>query len=227
MDSLILCCFRRPSIQLLSEALVKAAQQGSSMIVEYLLESGVNVNAQLWVRLAPFGCVGDRFRSDITLGPVLFAGRFACAGCGRHARAHRSGGTPGCERSGSERHHRGEWFSTQYLCLGNPCVHGGLRARWRQYERATPLMDAARNGHLEIVEYLTAQGAYLNMKNRVRDHDVAQLMCTRIECTLQDGYTALLLACRHGHRSVFEHLLQQGAELDVTGQIGQQACLAG
>ena len=89
-------------------------------------------------------------------------------------------------------------------------------------------MDAAYNGHLEVVEYLTAQGADLNMKKWAHGHAVTKLTCTRIACTLlQDGCAALLLACRHGHRSVFEHLLQQGAELDVTGEVGRQACLAG
>ena len=83
-------------------------------------------------------------------------------------------------------------------------------------------MDAARNGRLEVVEFLTARGAEMNMKTQVRDHGVAQLRCTGIECTpLQDGHTAVLLSCQYGHHSVFEHLLQQGAELDATSEVGQ------
>ena len=58
----------------------------------------------------------------------------------------------------------------------------------------TPLMKAARAGHLCTVQFLMQKGAEVN------------------RCTTNNDHTPLSLACAGGHLTVVELLLQQGAD---------------
>ena len=59
---------------------------------------------------------------------------------------------------------------------------------------STPLMEAAQEGHLELVKYLLKSGA-------------------KVHAQTQTGDTALTYACENGHMAVAEVLLDHGAEL--------------
>ena len=59
---------------------------------------------------------------------------------------------------------------------------------------STPLMEAAQEGHLELVRYLLKAGA-------------------NVHAQTQTGDTALTYACENGHTDVAEGLLENGAEL--------------
>lgn len=59
---------------------------------------------------------------------------------------------------------------------------------------STPLMEAAQEGHLELLRYLISQGANVNAKTATGD-------------------TALTYACENGHSDVAELLLQANADL--------------
>ena len=59
---------------------------------------------------------------------------------------------------------------------------------------STPLMEAAQEGHLELVKYLIKSQANVNAQTGTGD-------------------TALTYACENGHTDVADVLLQHGAEL--------------
>ena len=59
---------------------------------------------------------------------------------------------------------------------------------------STPLMEAAQEGHLDLVKYLLENGALVNAQTGTGD-------------------TALTYACENGHTDVSDLLLQYNAEL--------------
>ena len=59
----------------------------------------------------------------------------------------------------------------------------------------TPLRQASRNGHLNVVQYLVEQGASLDKTNR-------------------SGVTPLYGAAFSGHLEITRYLLEQGADRD-------------
>ena len=59
---------------------------------------------------------------------------------------------------------------------------------------STPLMEAAQEGHLDLVKYLLKQNANVHAQTGTGD-------------------TALTYACENGHTDVAEVLLEHGAEL--------------
>ncbi|XP_063705994.1 ankyrin repeat and KH domain-containing protein mask-like isoform X2 [Culicoides brevitarsis] len=77
---------------------------------------------------------------------------------------------------------------------------------------STPLMEAAQEGHIELVRFL--------LENRANVH-----------AQTQTGDTALAYACENGHTDVAEILLMYGAELEHESEGGRtplmKACRAG
>ncbi|XP_014270909.1 ankyrin repeat domain-containing protein 17 isoform X5 [Halyomorpha halys] len=77
---------------------------------------------------------------------------------------------------------------------------------------STPLMEAAQEGHLELVRYLLEANANVNAQT-------------------QTGDTALTYSCENGHTDVARLLLQYGADLEHESEGGRtplmKACRAG
>ncbi|BES92174.1 multiple ankyrin repeats single kh domain [Nesidiocoris tenuis] len=77
---------------------------------------------------------------------------------------------------------------------------------------STPLMEAAQEGHLELVRYLLEANADVNAQT-------------------QTGDTALTYACENGHTEVAKLLLQYGADMEHESEGGRtplmKACRAG
>lgn len=69
---------------------------------------------------------------------------------------------------------------------------------------STPLMEAAQEGHLELVKYLLENNA-------------------NVHAQTQTGDTALTYACENGHTDVADLLLQYGADL-VSNSIFSLLC---
>ncbi|KAL6470203.1 hypothetical protein MHYP_G00213220 [Metynnis hypsauchen] len=67
---------------------------------------------------------------------------------------------------------------------------------------STPLMEAAQEGHLELVKYLLAAAA-------------------NVHATTATGDTALTYACENGHTDVADVLLQTGADLEHESEGGR------
>ena len=93
---------------------------------------------------------------------------------------------------------------------------------WLYQIAATPLINAARDGHLPVVEYLLARGANVNAEDPVSafrmpwlvqksDNDFFQMY--------QYGNTSLLYAAKRGYALVVEHLVAKGAELNVKDNV--------
>lgn len=70
----------------------------------------------------------------------------------------------------------------------------------------TPLMEAAQEGHLDLVRHLINCGANVN-------------------ATTSSGDTALMYACENGHTDVAELLLQAGADLEHEAEGGRSSLM--
>uniref|UniRef100_A0A663MRE8 Ankyrin repeat domain 17 n=1 Tax=Athene cunicularia TaxID=194338 RepID=A0A663MRE8_ATHCN len=76
---------------------------------------------------------------------------------------------------------------------------------------STPLMEAAQEGHLELVKYLLA-AAYMF---------VTIAAGANVHATTATGDTALTYACENGHTDVADVLLQAGADLEHESEGGR------
>jgi uncharacterized protein len=91
----------------------------------------------------------------------------------------------------------------------------------------TPLMNAADNGHTEVVEFLLTRNAKVNAVNNVSLcwGSVALLPSIFNECVdilaflTQRGGTALMWACQGGHVSVVESLLRHRANVQLYDEV--------
>ncbi|KAG2448135.1 hypothetical protein HYH02_006720 [Chlamydomonas schloesseri] len=81
-------------------------------------------------------------------------------------------------------------------------LHQGVNPNIYDKDGWTPLMCAARHGHVEVVAALLDAEANPNTRSQ------------------QDGCTAMLLAARHGHSRVVSLLLQGGAEPGIAASDG-------
>jgi ankyrin repeat protein len=68
-----------------------------------------------------------------------------------------------------------------------------------------PLIVAARNGHIKIVELLLLRGADVNVRDK------------------EQGTTALIAAAQQGHKEIVELLLKNGADINARETSGKTA----
>ncbi|XP_063436867.1 ankyrin repeat and SAM domain-containing protein 6-like [Mytilus trossulus] len=87
------------------------------------------------------------------------------------------------------------------------CVKNGANLECRGGFGQTPLMLAARGGHLEVVTYLVTQGSQLEATSPV------------------SGWTPLMLAAMYGHLEVVTYLVTHGSQLDATSTLDGQTAL--
>uniref|UniRef100_A0A3Q1HNA3 KAP NTPase domain-containing protein n=1 Tax=Anabas testudineus TaxID=64144 RepID=A0A3Q1HNA3_ANATE len=80
----------------------------------------------------------------------------------------------------------------------------------------TPLMLAAEQGSLEIVQELVRRGANVNLDDVVGETNTSSCYCA--VTVSQGGWTALTWACYKGRVEVAKLLLEQGANPNTTGQ---------
>lgn len=68
------------------------------------------------------------------------------------------------------------------------------------------LMEACRQGNLEVVKYLVKKGANINAKNKF-------------------GWTPLMIACELGHSEIVDFLLKNGARINEKNKVKETALL--
>lgn len=87
-------------------------------------------------------------------------------------------------------------------------LSAGMSARTRNSVNGmTAVMNAALEGHSEVIEVLVENGAELNAQNK-------------------DGWTALMLAALKGHSEVVHVLLEKGADIRLKNTAGWTALKA-
>ncbi|XP_025832280.1 ankyrin repeat domain-containing protein 17 isoform X2 [Agrilus planipennis] len=93
---------------------------------------------------------------------------------------------------------------------------------------STPLMEAAQEGHLELVKYLLENNANVRAQTQTGDTaltyacenghtDVADLLlqyCADLEHESEGGRTPLMKACRAGHLCTVQFLITKGADVN-------------
>ena len=111
-------------------------------------------------------------------------------------------------------------------------VAEGASLEATDYRGKTPLQLAAKQGHLEIVEYLVEAGAEIDVVSPVRTGEVTPLryaignkdyLMTRyliehgadVNRANTHGWTPIMTAARVGNKEIFELLLDSGAALDA------------
>lgn len=109
----------------------------------------------------------------------------------------------------------------------------------------TPLFDAIRNEHSEIVEFLIQKGALVNTRNIYGTTPLSLASSLGnmhiVQCLLKNGAlidskdpndrNPLTFACMNGHMHIAEYLIENGANLNSKNKDGYtpllQACLNG
>ncbi len=102
----------------------------------------------------------------------------------------------------------------------------------------TPLLLAAEKGHMEMVEYLVAQGANVNATTPVlsgevtplryaidnRDYQMVKFLIDNgadVNLSNAGGWRPIMTAARVGDRAIVDLLLDAGADLDVQDDDGK------
>ncbi|TRY57576.1 hypothetical protein DNTS_023504 [Danionella cerebrum] len=195
-------------------ALMEACMDGHVEVAQLLLDSGAQVNMP-----------ADSFESPLTLaacgGHVALAALLIERGANLEE-VNDEGYTPLMEaaREGHEEmvalllaqgaNINAQTEETQETALTLACCGGFLEVADFLIKTggdielgcSTPLMEAAQEGHLELVKYLLAAGA-------------------NVHATTATGDTALTYACENGHTDVADVLLQTGADLEHESEGGR------
>lgn len=79
------------------------------------------------------------------------------------------------------------------------------------------------NGCTDIVRILIQSGANVNFKNRVSDALVSFISLSLKFYCMQDGDTALFMACRSGFTAIVDILLHNGANVNIENTVNFKA----
>ena len=119
-------------------------------------------------------------------------------------------------------------------------VEAGVSLEDTDYRRKTPLLMAAEQGHMQIVEYLVEQGTEIDASTSPANGEVTPLRYAidnedfqmvmylvehgaDVNHTNEAGWTPLMTAARVGNRDIIEYLLEQGADLTARTDEGTTA----
>lgn len=117
-------------------------------------------------------------------------------------------------------------------------LKGGAAADEKNAAGLTPLMTAARAGHLEVMRLLIAAGANINLFNdEYETCALFQAMAWRnveavkvltdagadVNLFGKNGFTALMHAAYKADRSLIKHLVSAGADIRAKNSDGQTA----
>ena len=206
--------------------LAKAVNTGDVQAVRALIKSGTDVNATsgdgstplLWAahtsnldiaRALVAAKANVDVPNDYGVTPLLEASRNGDAAMvdlllragANPTKAHPEGETPllSASRAGS--------VATVRLLL----ARGADVNAAETFQQTTPLMWAAAEGHLEVVDLLLEAGANPDLRGHV-----TSLAVRHNADHPTGGFTALMFAARKGHDAMVRKLLARGANIDLT-----------
>lgn len=109
---------------------------------------------------------------------------------------------------------------------GRQLLASGANVNYVDRNGVTPLLAAAHEGRLEMVEQLVTAGAEINLvplglREFAMSRSSAPLSEREVMAAASRGDTALIAAGRAGHVEVVAHLLNHGARFDVANRQGE------
>jgi len=236
------------------KALLKAAADGDVRMVEKLLDSGTDVNADMGRTTALMEAAArgresvaeELLRRGANVDAATPQGwtplMVACLkGQGKMARLLLNGGASVNARWS----HYGEYGGTALMAAAlngfaniiELLMERGALIDMRDEKGATALSEAATGGHLNAVQFLMENGADLQdqigafLAACVHGHDrIAEYFVAHdvdINAAGPDGVTALMTASQYGHKKLVNFLLELGADpwlRDSEGETARDKC---
>ncbi len=212
--------------------LVISVKQKHTKIAELLIRKGADVNYKDWSQLTALHYAAER--GDICVMNLLLAKGADPNATDEHGLTPIMLAVEGGQRDaisllkrvgvkpGSKIH---EAAALGDLDAVRAEVERDPRAANSQQNYWSPVSLAARNGHLEVVEFLAKNGAHVDaqaFREAARSGNLSMVRFLRARVTDLDSkggestqYTALQVAAMQGHRLVVEYLLAQGADPTV------------
>lgn len=102
-------------------------------------------------------------------------------------------------------------------------VYAGANVNKRGVDNSTAIIIASRFGSTEIVKFLLDKGADIGMSTHTGSNSELLNPIKRLfrrETNVNDGYTALMMACFNGHVETSSVLLDGGADINDIGPLG-------
>uniref|UniRef100_A0A8B9PMM5 K Homology domain-containing protein n=1 Tax=Apteryx owenii TaxID=8824 RepID=A0A8B9PMM5_APTOW len=180
-------------------ALMEACMDGHVEVARLLLDSGAQVNMPADSFESPLTLAACGGHVELAMVALLLLEHLNYRG-DKHSPSHPVSGA----NINAQTEETQETALTLACCGGFSEVADFLIKAGADIELgcSTPLMEAAQEGHLELVKYLLAAGA-------------------NVHATTATGDTALTYACENGHTDVADVLLQAGADLEHESEGGR------
>ncbi|KAF1324383.1 Coiled-coil domain-containing protein 11, partial [Globisporangium splendens] len=198
----------------------EAALEGHVEVVKYLLTHGADVNAAMDCGTTPLHNAAEN--GHVQVAELLIAH-------GAHVEAVTKDFNPGARGTRKDSRRRGSVTIAFPEIEGSPEVSASINEKELSSNQVA-LSLAAKNGHLDMVEYLLREGTMPTPRSErdsakhplllaaARGHvDVVRYLLANCGATLRDAESRLLsTAAECGHLQIVEHALAKGANINAT-----------
>ena len=95
----------------------------------------------------------------------------------------------------------------------------GIRSLYLQSGKTALLWASAKEGNEQVIDMLLKAGANLDTQDHVCSYKYHHSILAD-DVLMQEGLTALMEASRRGHKDNVKELLDNNANLNMTGKVG-------